>query len=119
MPKLIKSPSFFPQEEITIAEFFGRISSGETGISICRITSAAGWSEPRQRPDFDEYTVMISGSLHLRDETGKTTIVREGEAVFVPRGESVQYSSPEEPGADYIAVCVPAFAMEIANRDAE
>ncbi len=117
MPKKIHQPNLFPQPGITIAEFFGRISSGETGISICRITSGAGWSEPRQRPDFDEYTIMLSGSLYLTAEDGTTTVVRAGEAVFVAQGESVQYSSPKEPGADYIAVCVPAFSMDLANRE--
>ncbi len=119
MPQKINQPDLFPQQGITIAEFFGRISSGETGISICRITSGAGWSEPRQRPDFDEYTILLNGSLHLTAEDGATTVVRAGEAVFVPKGESVRYSSPEEPGADYIAVCVPAFSMDLANRDPE
>lgn len=117
MPKLIQKPSFFPQEDISIAEFFGRISSGESGISLCRIQSEAGWSEPRQRPEFDEYAILISGALYLTSEDGSTTIVREGQAVFVPKGESVQYSSPEEPGADYVAVCVPAFSLESAHRD--
>lgn len=116
MPEIVSKGSFFPQDNITISEFFGRISSGESGISICRITSGPGWSEPRQRPDFDEYTIMISGTLYISSEDGSLTIVREGEAVFVPKGESVQYSSPEEPGADYISVCVPAFTLESANR---
>ncbi len=117
MSKRIEKPNLFPQEGITIAEFFGRISSGETEMSICRISSGAGWSEPRQRPEFDEYTIMISGALYLTSEDGSVTIVRTGEAVLVPKGESVQYSSPEAPGADYIAVCVPAFSLNLANRE--
>lgn len=117
MPVFVANPENFPQDGISIMEYFGRISSGETGISICRIGSGPGWSEPRQRPEFDEYTIMISGELHLRSEDGSVGIVRAGEAVFVPKGESVQYSSPNEPGAEYISICVPGFSAELANRD--
>lgn len=117
MPQLVTQPNLFPQKDITINEYFGRISSGQTQLSICRITSGAGWSEPRQRPEFDEYTIMISGELHLKSEDGSVTVVRAGEAVFVPKNESVQYSTPSEGGADYIAVCVPAFSMDLARRE--
>lgn len=117
MPKLITQPILFPDPSMRIEEFFGRISSGESEISIGRLRSKAGWSEPRQKPEFNEYTIMISGTLLLTSEDGTVTRVAAGQAVFVPRGESVQYSSPEEPGADYISVCIPAFKMELAHRD--
>lgn len=117
MFEVIKKPALFPDETIRIEEFFGRISSKESGISIGRLQSVAGWSEPAQRPDFDEYTVVLAGALYLRDEAGEVTIVRGGEAVKVARGQLVQYSSPEEDGADYIAVCLPAFELGMANRE--
>lgn len=102
---------------MTISEFFGRISTGNANISIARLTSAAGWSEPAQRPEFDEFTLVIRGALYLTSEDGSVTVVRENQAVLVPAGEKVQYSSPEEPGADYVAVCLPAFSPELSNRE--
>ncbi|MBE6425398.1 MAG: cupin domain-containing protein [Thermoguttaceae bacterium] len=117
MPKLISKPTRFPDDTMTISEFFGRISSGDTGVSIARLTSAAGWSEPPQRPEFDEFTLVLRGALYLTSEDGSVTIVREDQAVFVPAGEQVQYSSPEGSGADYVAVCLPAFAPELTHRE--
>ncbi len=113
---VIARPALFPDKTIQIEEYFGRISSKETGISIARLKSTQGWNEPPQKPDFDEYTVVLGGALYLRDETGEVTVVRGGEAVLVKKGQFVQYSSPEEDGADYIAVCLPAFELSIAHR---
>lgn len=104
---------------MTIAEFFGRISSGDQTISIGRLTSAAGWSEAPQRPEFDEFTLVLQGALYLTSEDGSVTIVRKNQAVLVPAGEKVQYSSPEEPGADYVSVCLPAFAPELSHRECQ
>ena len=97
-----------------IEEFFGRVNTGTADVSIARMTSPAGWKEPAQTPVFDEYTVVLKGALHvkLRD---KETIVRAGQAVMVGAGERVRYSTPE--GAEYIAVCLPAFSPDTAHRD--
>ncbi len=112
----VTSPVRFPDDSMRITEFFGRISSRETGVSIGRLTSRAGWSEAPQRPEFDEYTLVLDGALYLTAEDGSVTIVRKNEAVLVPRGELVAYSTPEEPGADYVSICLPAFSMEQAHR---
>jgi len=98
----------------TIEEFIGRVNSGTESVSIARMKSPPGWEEPGQTPEFDEYTVVLGGSLRVETKAG-TTDIREGEAVVVNRGEWVRYSSPE--GAEYIAVCVPAFSPELVHRD--
>lgn len=117
MFKKIETPIRFPDPTLSIEEFFGRISSGDTKISIGRLKSAGGWSEARQRPDFDEYTLVLAGALYLTAEDGTITIVRANEAVYSPKGVSVQYSSPEPGGADYISVCIPGFDIKMAHRD--
>ena len=117
MFQLISAPVRFPDDSMSITEFFGRISSGDTRISIGRLTSRAGWSEPAQRPEFDEFTLVLKGALYVTAEDGSVTVVRENQAILTPAGELVQYSSPEEPGADYVSVCLPAFAMELAHRN--
>jgi ethanolamine utilization protein EutQ (cupin superfamily) len=96
-----------------IEEFVGRVNSQTSAISIARMTSPAGWSEPVQQPEFDEYTVVLKGALRVFVE-GKTIDVRAGEAVIISAGERVQYSTPE--GAEYIAVCLPAFSPDTAHR---
>ena len=99
-----------------IDEYVGRINSGTRTVSIAHMRSPAGWSEPGQRPEFDEYTVVLRGLLRVRHETG-TLDVAAGQAVIVGRGEHVQYSTPEDGGAEYIAVCVPAYSPETVHRD--
>lgn len=116
MPRLIDRADRFPQENIVLDEFFGLISSGQSDLSLCRIVCEKGWSEPAQRPEFDEYMIVTTGSLHIADETGRVTIVRAGQAAKAARGEKVQYSTPDE-SCDYISVCVPAFSMEKAHRE--
>ena len=96
-----------------IEEFAGRASTGEAGISIARMTSPPGWEEPAQTPEFDEYTLVLSGRLVVEHEGGRTE-VGPGEAVFASRGEWVRYSTPE--GAEYVAVCLPAFSAETVHR---
>jgi mannose-6-phosphate isomerase-like protein (cupin superfamily) len=91
-----------------IAEFIGRVNSGTDAISIARMTSPSGWQEPGQTPDFDEYTLVLSGSLRVETRPGITD-VPAGQAIIAPKGEWVRYSSPDPAGAEYIAVCVPAF----------
>jgi mannose-6-phosphate isomerase-like protein (cupin superfamily) len=99
-----------------IEEFVGRVNSGTADASIARMRSPGGWVEPGQTPEFDEYTVVLRGALRVTTRSGALD-VRAGEAVIVPRGEWVQYSTPGEEGAEYIAVCLPAFSPNIVHRD--
>ena len=99
-----------------IEEFIGRVNSGTEGISIARMKSPAGWIEPGQRPEFDEYTVVLAGSLRVETAQG-TTDVAAGEAIIAPAGEWVRYSTPGAEGAEYIAVCLPAFSPATVHRD--
>jgi quercetin dioxygenase-like cupin family protein len=100
----------------TIREHVGRVNTGEPAVSVARMTSPPGWSEPWQRPDFDEWTVVIAGSVYVEDESGSFE-ASAGQAVHAAAGERVRYSTPN--GADYLAVCVPAFAPELVHRDTE
>ena len=97
-----------------IEEFAGRASDGEEQVSIARMRSPAGWSEPGQRPEFDEYTVVLSGSLRVELEDGALEVAA-GQGVRVGAGEWVRYSTPG--GAEYISVCLPAFSPETVHRD--
>lgn len=117
MPVHITQPHRFPDKTMQILEFFGQLHTNKSPLSLARLTSSAGWSEPRQCPEFDEYTLVLEGALYLTSEDGSVTIVRANEAVLVPKGELVQYSTPEESGADYVAICIPAFSMELAHRE--
>jgi mannose-6-phosphate isomerase-like protein (cupin superfamily) len=101
-----------------IDEYVGRINSRSSEVSIAHMRSPAGWVEPGQRPEFDEYTLVLGGMLRVEGE-GKTLDVRAGQAVVVRGGEWVRYSTPEADGAEYIAVCLPAFSPETVHRDAE
>lgn len=100
-----------------IEEFVGRVTTATPEVSIARMTSPEGWVEPGQTPEFDEYTVVLKGMLRVETEGGAVE-VREGQAVVTPKGEWVRYSTPEPGGAEYIAVCRPAFAPETVHRDA-
>lgn len=99
-----------------IEEFIGHANTGETGISIARMKSPSGWSEPGQTPEFDEYTVVLRGVLHI-EHAGGAFDVSAGQAVMAPRGEWIRYSTPHPDGAEYIAVCVPAFSPGTVHRD--
>ena len=92
------------------------MNSGSETASIARMQSPGGWVEPGQTPEFDEYTVVLTGCLQVRTREG-VTMVRAGEAVIVKAGEWVQYSTPEPDGAEYMAVCLPAFSPETVHRD--
>ncbi len=119
MPELVAHPVIVNaagRPPKTIEEYVGRVRSGTDALSIARMRSPAGWSEPGQRPEFDEYTVVLGGLLRVEHEGGVFE-VRAGQAIIVRRGEWVRYSSPEDGGADYVAVCLPAFAPEIVHRD--
>lgn len=100
-----------------IEEFIGRANSGTSAVSIARMVSPAGWSEPGQTPEFDEYTVVLRGQLQIETRDGVHR-VDAGQAIIVAAGEWVRYSTPEPGGAEYIAVCVPAFSPETVHREA-
>ncbi len=112
-PTLIKAAGNKPK---VIEEFIGRVNSGTPDVSVARMRSPAGWVEPGQTPEFDEYTVVTAGTLRLETKSG-TLDVGAGQAVLVANGEWVRYSSPLEGGAEYLAVCVPAFSPETVHRD--
>ena len=97
-----------------ILEYIGRVNTGTDNLSIAHMDSPPGWSEPGQRPDFHEYTVVLDGTLRVDHEEGPLE-VGAGQAVLVESGEWVQYSTPE--GAEYIAICIPAFSPELVHRD--
>lgn len=120
MPILIPSPKLIPAagtKPKRIEEFFGRVNSGQGAVSIARMHSPGGWIEPGQAPDFDEYTLVLKGMLRVESQGGVLE-VRAGQAVLARRGEWVRYSTPEPEGAEYVAVCLPAFSLESAHRDA-
>jgi mannose-6-phosphate isomerase-like protein (cupin superfamily) len=120
MPRLISAPSRITaagEPPKTIDEYVGRVNSGDSTVSVAHMRSPSGWSEPGQRPDFDEYTLVLRGALVVEHESG-TLQVAAGQAVHTGPGEWVRYSSPGPEGAEYVAVCLPAFAPDIVNRDA-
>jgi mannose-6-phosphate isomerase-like protein (cupin superfamily) len=99
-----------------IAEFIGRVNTGTDSISIAHMTSPSGWQEPGQTPEFDEYTLILRGSLRVETNEGAMD-VGAGEAIIAPKGEWVRYSSPGADGAEYVAICVPAFSPKHVHRD--
>ena len=100
----------------TIEEYIGRVNSGTAAVSIARMKSPAGWLEPGQTPEFDEYTVVLRGCLHVKLKDAACDVAA-GQAIIVKAGEWVQYSSPSPEGAEYIAVCIPAFSPESVHRE--
>ncbi len=119
MARLIRNPTQVKaggNKPKVIDEFIGRVNSGTTGVSIARMRSPAGWLEPRQTPEFTEYTIVLNGTLRVETDT-ETFDVAAGQAVVAPRGERICYSTPLAGGAEYMAVCIPAFAPEIVHRD--
>lgn len=121
MPKLIERPTIIEaagNKPKKIEEFAGRVNSGHTDVSVARMTSPEGWREPGQRPEFQEVTVVLEGTLVVEHEGGALE-VKAGQAVVTNPGEWVRYSTPHPGGASYIAVCVPAFSPGSVNRDEE
>ena len=119
MPELIERPSRVEAagtKPKLIDEYAGRVNTGEERVSIAHMRSPAGWVEPGQRPEFDEYTLVLGGALRVEHEDGALD-VRAGQAVLVRGGEWVRYSTPE--GAECVAVCVPAFTPDTAHRDVD
>ena len=121
MPRLIESPTIVKaagNKPKQIEEFVGRVTTGNEHVSVARMKSPEGWQEPGQRPDFDEVTLVLAGTLVVETEQ-QTFAVRPGQAVEVAGGEWVKYSTPDVGGAEYIAVCLPAFSPDIVHRDSE
>jgi len=119
VPEIIESPSRVEAagtKPKLIDEFVGRVNTGEERLSVARMQSPEGWEEPGQRPDFDEYTLVIDGALRVEHEGG-TIDVRAGQAVLVRAGEWVRYATPEAGGAHYVAICLPAFSPDTVHRD--
>jgi ethanolamine utilization protein EutQ len=120
MPTLIPHPSRVEAagtKPKLIEEYIGRVNSKDQGVSVAHMHSPAGWQEPGQTPDFDEFTLVLNGILRVEFRGGFID-VRSGQAVIAHKGEWVRYSTPDAAGAQYIAVCVPAFSMETVHRDA-
>lgn len=120
MATVVHAPRVIPaagNKPKVIEEFIGRVATGTQALSIARMRSPSGWVEPGQTPEFDEYTVVLRGTLRVESAAGRLD-VRAGQAVIAPAGEWVRYSTPEEDGAEYIAVCLPAFAPDSVHRDA-
>jgi quercetin dioxygenase-like cupin family protein len=114
-PKIIQAAGNKPKR---IEEYIGRVNSGTESLSVARMISPGGWVEPGQTPEFDEYTVVLRGTLRVTTKSGALD-VHAGEAVIAHAGEWVQYGTPDDGGAEYVAVCLPAFAPSIVHRDAE
>ncbi|HYK03563.1 MAG TPA: cupin [Thermoanaerobaculia bacterium] len=112
-PTIVKAAGNKPK---VIEEYFGRVNSQTGEVSIARMKSPGGWVEPGQTPEFDEYTVVLRGTLKVTTREGSLD-VGAGEGVIVHKGEWVQYSTPGADGAEYIAVCLPAFSMDTVHRD--
>ena len=119
MPELIENPSRVEAagtKPKLIDEFVGRVNTGEERLSVARMNSPQGWVEPGQRPDFDEWTLVRDGTLTVEHETGSVD-VRAGQGILVRGGEWVRYSTPYPGGAEYVAVCLPAFSPDTVHRD--
>lgn len=119
MATLVQKPTVIPAEgnkPKLIEEFIGRENSRTEIVSIARMRSLSGWFEPGQTSEFEEYTLVLRGTLRVKTKL-KEFDVRAGEAVIAHRGEWIQYSTPNPDGAEYIAVCVPAFSSESVHRD--
>jgi uncharacterized cupin superfamily protein len=120
MPTLIAAPTTIAAagtKPKRIDEYVGRVNTGTGAVSIARMHSPPGWLEPGQRPEFDEYTLVLAGRLRVESAGGATLDVRAGQAVAARAGEWVRYSTPEPEGAEYVAVCLPAFSPAAVQRD--
>jgi mannose-6-phosphate isomerase-like protein (cupin superfamily) len=119
MARLIEKPTRIEaagNKPKLIDEFIGRVNSGTAALSIARMQSPGGWIEPGQTPEFDEYTVVLRGLLRVETKAGALE-VRAGQAVITSAGEWVRYSTPDPDGAEYLAVCLPAFSPGNVHRD--
>ena len=119
MPRLISAPTIVTaagNKPKRIEEYAGRVNSGHAAVSVARMVSPSGWLEPGQRPEFEEITVVLRGMLSVETEAGVIE-VRAGQAIVTAPGEWVRYSTPEPDGAEYVAVCLPAFSPDTVHRD--
>jgi mannose-6-phosphate isomerase-like protein (cupin superfamily) len=119
MPQFIESTTLIESagnKPKRIEEFVGQVNSGHANVSVARMVSPSGWEEPGQRPEFTEITLVLRGRVHVEYEGGQLDI-RAGQSVITNPGEWVQYSTPEEDGAEYIAICLPAFSPDSVHRD--
>ncbi len=119
MPTLISQPTRIEaagNKPKIIEEFIGRVNSNESRLSIARMKSPSGWVEPGQTPQFDEFTIVLKGMLRVKHGGGQMD-VKAGQAIVAHAGEWVQYSSPEADGAEYVAICLPAFSPTTVHRD--
>jgi len=119
MPTIIEAPGIIEaagNKPKRIEEYIGRVNSGTAAVSVARMVSPPGWKEPGQRPEFDEYTVVLKGRLRVESKEGALD-VRAGQAVIAHAGQWVRYSTPQPEGAEYIAVCLPAFTPDTVHRD--
>ena len=119
MPRLIQQPVIVQAAGTRpkrIEEFAGRASTGTSAVSVARMKSPSGWEEPGQRPEFEELTVVLAGELRVEFEGGAFD-VRAGQAVIAAPGEWIRYSTPGPDGAEYVAICLPAFSPETVHRD--
>jgi mannose-6-phosphate isomerase-like protein (cupin superfamily) len=119
MPTLIPKPTVIAcvgTKPKTIEEFAGRVNSGHTSVSVARMVSPEGWTEPAQQPEFEEITVVLRGMLRVEHDTGSVD-VHAGQAIVAHPGERVRYSTPEPDGAEYVAICLPAFSPTTVNRE--
>jgi mannose-6-phosphate isomerase-like protein (cupin superfamily) len=119
MPKLIAAPAVVAAagtKPKTIEEFAGRVNSGHRQVSVAKMTSPAGWQEPGQRPEFEEITVVLRGTVRIEYDGGMLD-VHAGQAVVTAPGEWIRYSTPGPDGAEYVAVCLPAFSPDTVHRD--
>ena len=119
MPRLIAAPAIVQAagtKPKKIEEFAGRVNSGHAEVSVAKMTSPSGWQEPGQRPEFEEITVVLRGTVRVEYDGGVLD-VRAGQAVVTAPGEWVRYSTPGPDGAEYVAVCLPAFASDTVHRD--
>ena len=121
MPKLIDRPTRVTaagQPPKLIDEYVGRVNTGEQSLSVAHMRSPTGWSEPGQRPDFDKNTIVLRGMLRVEHSDGALE-VRAGQGIIARAGEWVRYSTPETDGAEYIAICLPAFSMDSVHRHSD
>jgi quercetin dioxygenase-like cupin family protein len=121
MPRLLTAPTRLQAHGSppkVIEEFVGRVNSATPEISVARMTSPAGWSEPFQQPEFNEYTIVLRGAVRVETRDGDYSVAA-GQAIIVSAGERVRYSTPGPEGAEYIAVCLPAFSAESVHRDSD
>lgn len=121
MPRLIEGPTTIEaagNKPKRIDEYIGRVNSGHQDVSVAHMTSPEGWVEPGQRPQFQEITVILRGQVTLEYENG-SLVAKAGQAVVSDPGEWIRYSTPSPGGAEYIAICLPAFSMDIVHRDEE